>query len=264
MDGSAANTPTDGIEAPTGVGSAFVSAWAWVMIFTTAAVGALVQIPLALLTWPFDRSRRIAGGWVRLLAVFAVRLHPTWRFAVHGPAPRALPKRTVVVSNHVSNSDVFLIYQLPWEMKWMSKRSLFFVPFIGWLAFFAGFIPVVRGDKASARRALDRSARYLDRGVPVFIFPEGTRSETGEMLPFKDGAFRLAIRSGAEVLPVAVAGTRPALPKHSWRFGHARALVTVGEPIPTRGMTLDDLERLKTETRAAIAALRDRIAPLAG
>ena len=93
------------------------------------------------------------------------------------------------------------------------------------------------------------------------IFPEGTRSRTGELLPFRDGAFRLAIEAGAEVLPLAVAGTREALPKHSWRFGRARGVVVVGEPIATDGMTLEDLPTLKAQTRAAIEALYAEIAP---
>ena len=110
---------------------------------------------------------------------------------------------------------------------------------------------------------MERCARWIERGVPVAIFPEGTRALTPELLPFKDGAFRLAIETGAHVLPVAVAGTRAALRKHSWKFGHARALVTVGEPISTEGMTAADVGRLRDAARARIEDLRARIAPLA-
>ena len=109
-----------------------------------------------------------------------------------------------------------------------------------------------------------RCGEYLDRGMPVMIFPEGTRSRSEDLLPFKDGAFRLAIEHGAPILPVAVAGTSRALPKHDWRFGRSRALVSVGEPIPTRGMTLADVDRLKDLARERIAALLARIRPLAG
>ena len=103
---------------------------------------------------------------------------------------------------------------------------------------------------------------WLDKGMPIMIFPEGTRSKTQEMLPFKDGAFRLAIETGADVLPLAVCGTRQALPKHSWRFSTSHARVTVGTPISTQGMTLDDLERLKGLARAQIEALRASLIPL--
>jgi len=108
-----------------------------------------------------------------------------------------------------------------------------------------------------------RCRRYLEGGTPVMIFPEGTRSLDGELGPFKDGAFQLAIEAGADILPLAVAGTAAAMPKHDWRFGQARAYVAVGTPISTLGMTLEDLPALKEQVRAEILALRAEILPLA-
>jgi 1-acyl-sn-glycerol-3-phosphate acyltransferase len=166
----------------------------------------------------------------------------------------------VVVSNHESHADVFLISRLPWEMKWLAKSALFAVPFLGWCLWLAGDVAVKRGAARSARDAMARCARWLARGVPVAIFPEGTRSMTDELLPFKDGAFRLAIETGADILPVAVSGTRRALPKHSWKFGTARALVGVGTALCTEGMTMDDVARLKADARAQILALRAELA----
>jgi 1-acyl-sn-glycerol-3-phosphate acyltransferase len=148
-------------------------------------------------------------------------------------------------------------------MKWLSKASLFKVPFMGWSLWLAGDIPVVRGKPGSARAAMLRCQKIVESGMPVMIFPEGTRSRTGELLPFKDGAFRLAIAARAEVLPIAVAGTRTAMPKHSWRWGWARAYVTVGEPISTDGMregNAEDLALLKRQAREAIEALYAEVA----
>jgi 1-acyl-sn-glycerol-3-phosphate acyltransferase len=98
--------------------------------------------------------------------------------------------------------------------------------------------------------------------MPVMIFPEGTRSKTDELLPFKDGAFRLAIDTQSDLLPIAVSGTRHSLPKHSWRFAHAKALVTVGKPISTKGMTMADVERLKAMAREQILTMRAALVPL--
>ncbi len=145
-------------------------------------------------------------------------------------------------------------------MKWLGKASLFRIPVVGWMMRMAGDIPVERGDSDSAKGAMATCARWLERGVPVMLFPEGTRSKDGQLLPFKDGAFRLAIDTGADVLPIAVAGTRTALPKHSWRFGRAEGRVTVGTPISTAGMTLADVEPLKARARVEIEALRARLA----
>jgi 1-acyl-sn-glycerol-3-phosphate acyltransferase len=242
--------------------NALFSLYAWAEIAVVAIAGFFVQLLLAVLTLPFDRGRKIVGRWLRLEAVAAVKLSPFWEFDVHGTPPTAPRGKTVVVSNHESNADPFLICLLPWEMKWLAKASLFKVPFAGWGMRLAGDIPVERGDAESGRNALERCAVWLERGVPVVVFPEGTRSRTGELLPFKDGAFRLAIESGADVLPVAVAGTRRALPKHSWRFSRARALVTVGAPLSTRGMTAADLPRLKAAAREQIESLRHTLSPL--
>jgi len=91
------------------------------------------------------------------------------------------------------------------------------------------------------------------------VFPEGTRSASGVMLPFKDGAFKLAIDGGYPILPLAVAGTGTALPKHDWRFHRTRAIVEVLPPVETAGLTGRDLPELKERVRASIEAARDAL-----
>ena len=92
------------------------------------------------------------------------------------------------------------------------------------------------------------------------IFPEGTRSTTSDLLPFKDGAFRLAIDAGVPILPLALHGTATALPKHDWRFGRSTAVVEVLEPVETAGLTPADVPALKAKVRATILEARDRLA----
>jgi 1-acyl-sn-glycerol-3-phosphate acyltransferase len=147
-------------------------------------------------------------------------------------------------------------------MKWLGKSVLFKVPIFGWSMAMAGDVPVTRGNGESGRKALDACGRWLRKGMPVIIFPEGTRSRDGVLQPFKDGAFRLAIAEQSDVLPLAVSGTLRALPKLSWRFARSRALVTVGTPISTRGMTETDLPRLKEMARAQIEQMLDTLRPL--
>jgi len=92
------------------------------------------------------------------------------------------------------------------------------------------------------------------------IFPEGTRSKTAELLPFKDGAFRLAIEAGVPILPLALSGTGTALPKHGWRFGRSAAHLRVLEPVDTAGLTLADVPALKAQIRDLIVRTRDSLA----
>jgi 1-acyl-sn-glycerol-3-phosphate acyltransferase len=107
------------------------------------------------------------------------------------------------VSNHQSFTDTAIISMLPWEMKWLAKSSLFWIPFIGWAMWLAGDIKVHRGNRDSAKDAMKQCKEWLTRGANVMIFPEGTRSKTGVMGEFKEGAFRLAIETkSTAIVPV--------------------------------------------------------------
>jgi 1-acyl-sn-glycerol-3-phosphate acyltransferase len=241
---------------------ALLSIWTWFEIALCVVLAFPIQLVLAILAWPFDRRRVIAGRCFRIMGVVAARLTPFWHFRVYGEIPRRYWGRTVFVSNHESHADPFLISFLPWEMKWLAKASLFRIPVVGWMLTLAGDIPIHRGESGSARGAMAQCAQWLERGQPVVIFPEGTRSEDGKMGAFKDGAFRLALDTGAQIVPIAVCGSRRALPKHSWKFGFTRAMVSVGTPISTEGRSTSDLQALKAEARAQIVAMRERMAPL--
>lgn len=230
-------------------------------LFLVAALGFFWVALVYLLTRPFDSRRVLAGRAFRQVGHAAALLNPMWRFGIHGPVPRRLAPKTVCISNHCSHTDVFLISHLPFEMKWLAKQSLFKLPFVGWAMWLVGDMGVERGS-AKARDVLEECADWIRRDVPVFIFPEGTRSQDGELQPFKDGAFKLAIDTGAEILPMAVAGTETALQKHDWRPDFARGLLRVGTPIATTGMTPADVERLKQQAFDAVRRLRAEILPL--
>ncbi|HSP19860.1 MAG TPA: lysophospholipid acyltransferase family protein, partial [Myxococcaceae bacterium] len=165
--------------------TAVLSVWTWLEIGLVTLVGFFVQAALWLVCLPFDRRRLVAGRTFRLVGVVASKLNPFWRFGVAGPVSRPV-RKTVVVSNHESNADPFLVSFLPWEMKWLGKASAFRIPVVGWMMRMAGDISVERGERDSAKAAMAVCARWLARGVPVMLFPEGTRSKDGQLLPFKD------------------------------------------------------------------------------
>jgi 1-acyl-sn-glycerol-3-phosphate acyltransferase len=241
----------------TGVARTVFSAWSWLALGVLVAVWLPMVAIVRLVTAPFDKGRYAAGYLFRKLAVVHQRLNPMWRFRVSGDIPSDPRRPYVVVANHESFVDILLISHLPFEMKWLSKREFFRIPAVGWMMRLAGDVPLERGERDSAIAALAACRDRLDEHVSVMIFPEGTRSKTGELGEFKDGAFRLAIEAGVPVLPLAVHGARSALRKHDWRFGYATAEVRVLEPFETAGLTLADVGDLRDRVRARIGAELD-------
>lgn len=227
------------------------------------ALGVVITFPLVLVWrvvgWPVDRWNYAGGRLFRGIAFVMRAVTPRWHFEVRGQRPANPRLPYVVVANHESFADIILLSLLPWEMKWLSKASLMKIPVFGWIMWVVRDVPVHRGQSASAREALQACRRRLVGRVSVMIFPEGTRSPRAEMLPFKDGAFRLALEAGVPVLPLALYGTRQAIAKHDWRIGAAHAVVEILEPEPTAGLTLEDLPALKARVRARIGLARERL-----
>lgn len=207
-----------------------------------------------------DTTRRVNGRWMRRFGKLTSSITPLWRFRVDGTPPADIDTRAyVVVSNHESNADPFLLSHLPWDMRWIAKQELFRQPLTGWLLTLGGDIPLRRGEKESVLEMLEECRRTLRAGLSLMIFPEGTRSKDGTLLPFKDGAFQLALECGVPVLPLALAGTKDCMQKGSFLLHEARATVRVLEPISTRGMTLEDLPRLRELCRDRIQAAANQL-----
>ena len=227
------------------------------LAYLVMAVVVLLSLPaLALVlvvTWPFDPTRRAAGRFLRFCGASLADAFPLWRVRVDGAIP---PGRHpfVAVANHQSFLDVFMLARLPWEMKWVAKESLFKIPWLGWMFRLSGDIPVRRGDHESGQAVLATARRYLDRGMSVMFFPEGTRSRDGRLQAFKSGAFRLAIEAGVPILPIAVSGTAEGMPKGSPWVRPARPRARVLPMVPTAGLSPDEADRLRDEVRDRIAA----------
>lgn len=209
---------------------------------------------------------RAPGRWLRRVGRFSSKLTPLWRFTVEGEPPADIDHRAyVVVANHESAADPFLLSHLPWDMRWIAKQELFKVPVTGWYMHLSGDIPLKRGSSESVKKMFDTAIETLRAGLSVMVFPEGTRSASGDLLPFKDGAFQMAIEAGVPILPIALAGTRDCRPKGSRWFGDATAVARVLAPVSTAGMTLNDLPTLRDSVRETIGknvrelrAARDR------
>ena len=235
------------------------SIWTWAVLVVSVLVILPMMAIIRLVTAPFDRGRYLTGRLFRYTGILPARLNPLWHFTWSGEPPADPRRPYVVVSNHESFADIMLISMLPWEMKWLSKAELFRIPVVGWMMALSGDIPVKRGFGPSAVEAMRICRERLADRVSVMIFPEGTRSTTRDLLAFKDGAFRLAIEAGVPVLPLAVSGTRLALPKKGFIMGRARAEVRVLPPIETAGLTLDDVGALRDRVRDLIVRSRGEL-----
>jgi 1-acyl-sn-glycerol-3-phosphate acyltransferase len=222
-----------------------------------AALLILLALPLQALLWlavrPFDRDVMLPGRFLRLVGLLLGKCYPGWSFRLEGRWPDG-PGPFVVMANHQSLLDIVLLCRVPQEMKWVIKEELFKVPWICWMLRLTGDIAVRRGDPESGGEAVAKAKAYLQRGMSVMIFPEGTRSRDARLLPFKKGAFRLAIETGVPVLPVVVSGTAEGFQKGGTTVGPCDAVARILPPVPTRGLTQADASSLRDRVRAAYVA----------
>lgn len=159
----------------------------------------------------------------------------------------------VIMCNHQSLIDVgALVLALPIRWRFVAKRELTRIPLLGWALFLSDHILVDRSDRSRSVESLRQAASRVSAGVNVIIFPEGTRSETGELQDFKSGGFHLALEAGVPILPVTVSGSRRITPKGTLNVQSGVVKTQFGVPIPTKNMTLAERDQLKMRVREAI------------
>ena len=226
-----------------------------ILIWSAVLVLIVIWTPLLGLVWltDRDRARYRTGRLFRTLGKWITKVNPEWNITISGNLDLDDRHPYVMVSNHLSNADIPVISNLPWDMKWVAKKELFGIPFVGWMMRMAGDIPVDRRDPRSQISTLKKAVNCLRNRCSVMFFPEGTRSRSGKLGRFTKGAFHLAIREKVPVLPLVIDDTQNCLPKKSWKFGYAPDIrLKVLDPIPVDGLTEDDVEELAGRVRAAI------------
>jgi len=172
--------------------------------------------------------------------------------------PRDRP--VLYASNHTSMFDIWaLAATLPGSTRFVAKEELGRIPLVGLAMRRAGHIMIDRFNRARAFAAYDQAAETIRSGISPIVFPEGTRSPTGELQPFKNAPFGLAIAAQVPIVPLYVDGTYRILPKGGLRLHPMPIRIEVGEPIPTAGLTAGDRDQLRDRVRAAISALKARV-----
>jgi 1-acyl-sn-glycerol-3-phosphate acyltransferase len=221
------------------------------IILATIVFGA-ISLTVSFFDPTRHRQNAVARAWARvLLAVSRVKVH------VEGLEKIKEDGSYVFVSNHLSYMDTpVALANIPVQFRFLAKRGLFQIPFMGWHLTRAGHIPVPRGDARAAVKTMTLAAQIVrDQKISLLIFPEGGRSRAGEMRPFMEGAAYIAIRAGVPLVPVGLKGTREVLPYGSGNIRGGPVMLRIGDPIPTDHATLRDRVKL-TEL------LRDRIIDL--
>ena len=244
---------------------ASIAAWTLAIAVITLAQAVLYVVFLA--TRKSDRDRRRVARMFHSLGLAILRPQPWVKVRVDSTATLPYREPCVIVSNHESDLDVYLSSELAirgWNAKYLSKKELYDLPVLGWGMRMAGDIPVIRNDRRSRAIAAATCRRWLERGVPVFIFPEGTRSRNGQMGSFKDGAFRLAIETGAAVQPIAYAGTRDALPPGKFLLRPSTVALRILDPIPVDDLTVGDAAALAAKVEAIVRENRDDLRRIHG
>lgn len=212
------------------------------------------------LCYPFDPGRRVVHELSRILVHIFYAVPPLWRQRVVGREYMDRRQPYVIVLNHNTAVDIPTLYFLFLNFRWVSKREVFRVPFFGQFLILHGDICIDRGRAAEAMEQLLREGRkWLDRGVSVAIFPEGTRSKDGEIHRFKTGAFALAKEAGVPVLPVVMHGTRTLIGRKGLFNWRNRTTIRVLPPVPVGRVAAADVHELAAEVREAMCGALEEI-----
>jgi 1-acyl-sn-glycerol-3-phosphate acyltransferase len=213
--------------------------------FTLLCIGYLL---LSALLGGEERLHASARQWARgclWLGGVRLRIEGIEHLPVQGPV--------VYMSNHQGNFDVPVLFAgLPVQFRWLAKAELFKIPIFGRAMRGVGYISIDRSNRKSAFESLERAARTIRNGTSVLIFPEGTRSRDGHILPFKKGGFVLSVDSGVPIVPVIIRGTRDIIPKGRFMIRPAPVTMQILDPVETAGYTRKTKDALLAHIRSIL------------
>jgi len=190
----------------------------------------------------------IARSWANSI-LWVVRA----RVTVTGAEKLAPNRSYIYMPNHQSNADIpVLLGRLPVQFRWLAKAELFKIPIFGRAMRKVGYISIDRSDRKSAFESLARAAQTIRNGTSVLIFPEGTRSPDGRILPFKKGGFVLSVDAGVPIVPIVIRGTRSIVPKKHFIIRPARVTMEILDPVETADYTRKTKDQLLERIRSIL------------
>lgn len=220
----------------------------------------ILSVLALVICFPFDKPRRVVHELSRAICMCFWYVPLTWKRKIKGLENVDRSKSYVIVINHNSMADILALYFVPLNFRWVSKREVFRIPYIGQMLSIHGDIAIDRSRGAdSMRKVTEQGKMWIGRGVSIAMFPEGTRSKSGEMGRFKQGAFALAKEAGVEILPVVLHGTRDVLKKNylvNWRNS---LTVSVLPPISAETVQSMETAELIEQTRTMMCEEYEKI-----
>ena len=233
-------------------------------LFSTAfwlflVVSSFALFPFAVLIWAstvlFDKRLALLHQFTCFWASLYTWLNPAWRVTIEGKDKIKKGIAYVMVANHQSLLDILVLFRLFVHFKWVSKIENFRIIVVGWNMSLNRYIKLRRGDRESVEKMMSACERAIAGGSSVMMFPEGTRSQDGHLRPFKPGAFTLAQRTGAPLLPIVVEGTSRALPKRGFVLQGRHAIhVRILDAIPHASFADTPVEVLSNQIRDLIGS----------
>lgn len=223
-----------------------------ILIFVWTVLATIVLGTTAILVSFFSKNGNavhlVARAWGRsILWVSGIRVN------VNGFDREWVNRPNIYMSNHESNFDIpVLLSALPAQFRWLAKAELFKIPIFGSSMRGAGAISIDRSNRKSAFASLNLAAKMIRSGTSVMIFPEGTRSEDGQLLPFKKGGFVLAVDAGVSIVPIVISGTHGIMPKGRLLICRRKVRIDVGPPVQTSDYTRKTKDDLMTHVRSAM------------
>lgn len=221
-----------------------------IFVWLAIALDTFFVFIVTCILYPFDPNQRISYHVANFWGKTIVKLNPFWKISIAGSNHIKKGKAYVLVANHNSLGDIVCLYCLGKHFKWLAKDSLFKIPFFGWTMSLLKYIPLKRGEHGSIRDSFQKAQEWLEKGISVLIFPEGTRSKTGQMGEFKNGAFKLALRTGRPIVPIIIQGTRNVISKGRMTMeAKVRGMIKVLPEISISDYKEEDFDNLKTYVR---------------
>lgn len=230
-----------------------ISVLMWIWFLLSSIVLTPVLVFLWLLTFWWDHNLRILHRFSCFWGAQYIWMNPLWKLKITDRGKFDDNKAYIIVSNHQSLADILVIYSLFKHFRWTSKVENFKTPFVGWVLSFNRSIKVFRNEKDAFERFQNQAVKELKSGNSIMVFPEGTRSKKGDLGRFKDGAFRIALETGSDILPMVLDGTSKAIPKKGWSLtGKQEMILKILDPLPYDNFKDIDYQELNKGIRKII------------